>query len=196
MNKNLSAATLLVNPFQKIAGVKALIIGGAILLLMSFLGVMGNVYFNSALSIHIQTSSPDFFLLAYQNIVACLVLSICFALAAKLYRKKTRFIDFIGTVTFARYPYLFVTALMAIIQNINPGFLAFNEQKNAPLETSLGITIFGISLLILAAWQVATYFYAFKESSGLIGKKLWSGFILSLIVAEVITQQLTRLLIT
>jgi len=48
------------------------------------------------------------------------MLSVCFALTAKLFRKKIRLIDFLGTFAFSYYPSLISMIITAIAQSVNP----------------------------------------------------------------------------
>ena len=190
----------LINPFQKIAGVNALVWGMAVLIIMSYLGVVAKVYFPGVLSVlnasavaH-QKIEINFFLLAYQNLVAWLVLSGMFLMSAKIFQqKRVRLVDFLGTVALARFPYLVLTLLMSIIRVVNPGFLAIELNKGVSLQPSIAMSAFSAVVICLFIWQIATYFYALKESSGLIGKKLWLGFIVSLILSECIASPLTTI---
>jgi len=194
------SSSLLLNPFQKIAGGKALGIGIVILLCISYLGVIAKVYFLDPISI-INSSAVlkqaveiNFLFLAYQNIVSWLVLALLFRISAKvLQKKKTRMIDFLGTVALARFPGLLITIVCSILRVFNPGFLEIDLTKGLHMHVSFGEMVFGITVTILTVWQIITYFYALKESSGLDGKKLWIGFIVSLITACFIGQLLTTL---
>ena len=184
-------SSLWLNPFQKIAGFKALIMGMMILLAMSGMGVIAKVYFVGSISIinasavAKQTMDISFLLLAYQNIVSWLILSAMFILAAMiLQKKKIRIIDFLGTVSLARFPALLITILIGIVIMINPSILDVDMSKGISLHASFSQTLLGVLMMVLIVWQIFTYFYAFKESSGLIGKKLVLGFIASIIAAE------------
>ena len=184
-------SSLWLNPFQKIAGFKALIMGMMILLAMSGMGVIAKVYFVGSISIinasavAKQTMDISFLLLAYQNIVSWLILSAMFILAAMiLQKKKIRIIDFLGTVSLARFPALLITILIGIVRMINPSILDVDMSKGISLHASFSQTLLGVLMMVLIVWQIFTYFYAFKESSGLIGKKLVLGFIASIIAAE------------
>jgi hypothetical protein len=83
-------SSLLLNPFQKIAGFKALILGIIIMLTMSYMGVLAKLYFLGPLTIINasavvkQTMDIGFLLLAYQNIICLLILTILFFIAAKI----------------------------------------------------------------------------------------------------------------
>jgi hypothetical protein len=187
---------LLVNPFQKIAGVKALIFGLPILLVTTFLNTIanGSLVLSRTGFIQHQTTFPGFFALTCQYLVMWFILSICFALTATLFRKKIRFIDFLGTLAFAHYPSLLSAVIMATLQSINANFYSSMIKATTAPHFSLGTTTFLMFALIVSAWQMTTYFYAFKESSGLTSKKLGWGFAAPFIVAGIIATQIIKLI--
>lgn len=206
LNKKPSRAQLffsfLINPFQKIAGVKALILGLIIMASMSYLGVIAKAYFPEVLGFLNSTvvKNPkfqlNFFLLAYQNIVCWLTMSALYIIAAKILQpKKTRIIDFLGTVALSRYPYLVFTILTSILVTLDPNFANVDLSHGYPMHNSMLKNIFAMLFVVCAAWHIATYFYAFKESSGLHGHKLWLSVIVALILGDTISGFLTRLLI-
>ena len=61
------------------------------------------------------------------------------------------------------------------------------------MHPSLAMSAFSIIVIGLFVWQIITYFYALKESSGLKGKKLMLSFIVALILGEVIASPLTTI---
>ncbi|MBI2786847.1 MAG: hypothetical protein HYX60_11335 [Legionella longbeachae] len=191
-------SSLFLNPFQKIAGFKALIFGIIILLTMSYMGVLAKLYFLGPLTtinasaVVKQSMDIGFLLLAYQNIICLLILTTLFFIAAKmLQNKKLRIIDFLGTLSLARFPLLLFTVIVNFARMINPTILDIDMSKGIPLHSSMGLKILGVIGTVLIVWQIILYFYAMKESSGLVGKKLWLGFILPLIAGELIAFPLT-----
>ncbi len=189
--------SLLINPFQKIAGLKALSIGIILMLVMSAIGVYANIYIDGSIG-YFTTSNllkisraPSFLLLLYQNIVACLSLAILFYLAARLlHQKGIRFIDFLGTVTFARYPTCISLMFFILEKWLRPE--AFNDDLSKGLHFSI---IGSLSALLWTAcyiWQGMNYFFALKESSGLDGKRLWSAFLITMTVGDILAIILTR----
>ncbi len=190
--------SLLVNPFQKIAGLKALLLGMGVMIAMSFLGVLAKVYFPGPLSClnAVVIKNPkmqiNFFLLLYQNMISWLVLTVLFITAAKLFQqKRMRAIDFFGTVALSRIPFLVLTAMISIIQIVNPDFMNIDITKGIPIHASFVMNVFSLVIVFCCAWQIATYFYALKESSGLVGKKLWLSFIVAIILGEVLSSSVT-----
>ncbi|EHL32792.1 hypothetical protein [Legionella drancourtii] len=190
--------SLLVNPFQKIAGFKALILGLVLMVVMSVVGSYANVYYDGALAfifpLGIKTSvAPSFFLLLYQNLVICLTLSILFLVSSFVCRqKRIRYIDFFGTVFLSRYP-LFISLLFTMIHKfLDPK--PFNEDISQGFELHLSLigTVSNLIFLACIIWQIMTYFYALKEASGLDGKKLWGSFIACMLLGDIIAMTLSR----
>ena len=190
----------LINPFSKIAGSHALILGLIIMLSMSVLGIIANAYFPGILSIlnadviKNPAVSLNVYLLLYQVLTSWIVLTILFIIAAKICRQKNiRLIDFFGTVAFAHYPLLILTIFISIIQLVSPGFMDVDISKGLDLTQTLSLSYASFSIIVISCiiWQIITYFYAFKESSGLIGNKLWFGFIISIIIGFAISTPLT-----
>lgn len=192
-------SSLWLNPFQKIAGFKALLLGIIVLLVMSYTGALGGLYFlgplttiNASIVVK-QSQHIGFLLLAYQNTVSCLILTTLFFITAKiLTKKKLRIIDFLGTVTLSRFPLALFTVITSIVRMVDPTSLDIDMSKGLPLHTfTMGLFILSVIGMVIIVWQIITYFYAMKESSGLVGKKLWLGFIVSLVTAELIALPLT-----
>jgi len=197
LTKNSFCSTLensmLINPFQKIAGLKALCIGIIIMLVMSALGVYGSLGFLMTDVLKV-TIAPSFLLLLYQNIVACLSVAVLFYLAALLLRQKgIRIIDFLGTVTFARYPTCISLLFFILEKWLTPE--RFNEDFSKGISIHFSV-IGSISALLGTAcyvWQGMNYFFALKESAGLDGKRLWGAFLITMLIADILSMILTRL---
>ena len=191
--------SLLINPFQKIAGLRALIFGVIIIFAMSYFAVLAKIFCPGLLdflSVDVvgYTKIPfGFLLLIYQNTVSWLVLTIIFWVTAKILQQKhIRIIDFFGTVALARFPSLIFLVLLSIARIFSP--LNPNASERFFLtHNSLATNILHLIMYLFGVWQVATYFSALKESSGLTGKKLWIGFCVAIVVAEAISQPLTRI---
>lgn len=203
LTKNSFCSTLensmLINPFQKIAGFKALFIGLILMLVMSVIGVYANVYIDGSLGFIMTngfkaTRAPSFLLLLYQNMVACLSVAVLFYLSAILLRQKgIRIIDFLGTVAFARYPTCISIMFFILAKWLSPE--NFNEDFSKGFSFHFSITGSLSALLWTACyvWQGMNYFFAFKESAGLDGKRLWSAFLITMLVADILSSILTRL---
>jgi hypothetical protein len=191
-------STFLLNPFQKIAGVNALLLGVITLILTSFFGVTAQLYYLSpmstinALALAKQTLPHPVLFLLYQNVVCWLVLAILLMIGAKILQKKpVRIIDFLGTAALARFPTLVATIYLAILRVTYPSILYVDFSKGVQLHFSLAQYLFSAPVIVFAIWQAVIYFYAYKESSGLTGKKGILSFLAIIVLAECIAEPLT-----
>ena len=186
-----------VNPFEKIAGIQALFVGilvilglcaFAVLLNDNFPGVIDYLYSPYNYKLKAEFKITYSFVL-YQNILSCIVLSLLYYAVAKFYKQKgLRLIDFFGMVTLSRYPYLVQAFLSYIIFMIAPATrLTRGRVTYGILEIVDGVIVMGCGI-----WQLTTYFFALKESSGLSGKKLFTAYVISTGVSEIICAIITR----
>ncbi|WP_238585920.1 hypothetical protein [Legionella nautarum] len=187
--------SVLINPFQKIAGFKALLLGLILMVIMSSVGIAANVYFDGIIGFvfadNIKAMKPNFFLLLYQNAVVIFILASLFLAAALLLRqKRIRAIDFFGTVALSRYPILFVLPIVILQKYLEPH--KEDISKGFELHLTLLGTIGHFVFLICIIWQITTYFFALKEASGLEGRSLWLSFIVTVLLGDVIGLILTR----
>ena len=182
----------LINPFQKITGWPALLLGIMIAVVMSYVCWQEKFYIFSILDIARNTAVPHpkvaftFWLLLYQNAVNIGVLALVYILMAKLFRQKNvRIIDFFGMVAVARLPSLIVMVGVILVLKFMPTlqFLA--------IRPNLITSIYSLFVNVVILWQLAIYFYALKEASGLTGNKLIFAAFSSLILGTILTEQLT-----
>lgn len=190
--------SLLINPFQKIAGYNALLCGLVIMVAMSLVGVYAKIYIDGILgfmySQGIRTAiQPGFLLLMYQNTITWLIMAGLFLVTAIIFRqKRIRVIDFLGTTAMARYPIL-VSLIFTIIQVwLQPDLANQDFSKGYELHLSVINTVGGLIFMGCLIWVIMTYFFALKESSGLEGKRLWIGFLVCMALGDVIAMIGTR----
>ncbi|MSP53231.1 MAG: hypothetical protein EXR81_03140 [Gammaproteobacteria bacterium] len=191
-----SVISFLINPFQKITGMSALLPGVIILLLSSYVCWYTNFYVIDIFDIAQRKSVPHpnvpytFWLLIYQNAISWLTLSILYIVVAKLFQKKhLRITDFIGMVGLARLPFLF---LMLLLLGID--FFQANYIPSFFYQTWL-TALFQLFIYLLLFWQLALYFYALKEASGLTKNKLIFATIISLLIAFPLLRILTMIFV-
>ncbi|MBN9230949.1 MAG: hypothetical protein J0I93_08870 [Legionella sp.] len=188
----------LVNPFQVIAGYEALFLGLVLIIVMSLIGTYAEVYFDGILGFitpyNLIAMKPNFLLLIYQNSVAWLVLACTFYVTALLLRQKNqRIIDFLGTVSLARFPILIPLIFTAFQKYWSPNlFKAEDLSKGVELHLNVTNTLGWLVMMGSLAWILMTYLFAFKESSGAEGRKLWIGYITSIVIGNILAMILTR----
>jgi len=171
----------LINPFQKIAGFQAFFLGILFTIVMAFCANKADVHYPDIISL---TSSIElnkklnFIKILCEQLIQCTTLALFFYIFSLIYQNgKVRLIDFLGTVYFSRFPYFIMTLYILILRHLFPNILTGSGDH--PWRYAMYI----FSDLGLA-WQIITYFFAFKESSGLKDTRLWAGFILCIILAS------------
>jgi len=191
-------SSVLINPFQKIAGFKALLMGLVLMIIMSLVGVYANVFYDGSfgyvIPVGIKTHvKPNFLLLLYQNMAAVVLVSTLFLASALFFRQKgIRVIDFFGTVALARYP-IFICLLSTMVhQLLKPELFTQDFSQGYELHFDLINTLSTLLFLACFIWQIVTYFFALKESSGFEDKRLWSCFIVCMLAAESLAMICTR----
>ena len=121
----------MINPFKKLAGMQALLIGMVIIFSTAFLALIAKVYIISPLGIlfanGLKTKMPlTFGLLLYQSIVCWFGFALILYLTSLLFKQRgIRLIDFLGTVAIARFPYLIIMLLSIADRILNPAYLNY-----------------------------------------------------------------------
>ena len=164
------------------AGFQSFFIGLLLLVVMAYCATIAETHYPNLVSFISSAElnrKPKFFEILIELLIQCTILAFFFYFFARFVQKyKVRFIDFLGTVYFSRFPYFVLTIYIMIIRMFYPQILS------RPQDISLLADIMFIILYLGIAWQFITYFFAFKESSGLKDTKLWIGFILCLVLAS------------
>ena len=185
--------TVLLNPFDRISGWPAAMLGLLVAAMTSLIAREGKIHFPGFLDL--QAATPDLYFskltwlsLVSQNLINAIVfalisLMICLALRQKALRIQ----DFLGNAMLARFPYLFATLAITGITLAHPEIFTTDvEQLRTQVSYAPMILLILTSLLALA-WQLTVYYQAFKVSSGLKSKRLWLGFTSAIILSEILT---------
>ena len=176
---------LLWNPFSRIAGWQAFAIGLVIFVITTAVGKYANLAFDGAIDAHgggDAFTMTQAFLLAGISLLSVVVVMYLLAFALT---RQFRFIDILGTMTFARFPF-FIMAIAAFYTK----FPSTDEIINNPLSimSNISLIIFGIISIPVGIWVIALMYNAFKVSTGAKGPKLIAIFITGLILAEIISK--------
>ena len=166
----------LYNPFNRIAGGKALVIGLTVLLLTTFIAFKTGTHFNGLLNIDFAKDS-DYWIFLTENLSSWLFLSIFMYLSALILSKSNiRAIDILGTTSLARIP-----LLSAPLIRLVPAFQSF------VIQSWEMYFVYGVYLISLI-WTITLFFNAYKISCNLKNERLIISFILSLILSEIFTK--------
>jgi len=165
------------NPFERIAGWQALIIGIVAMALTAVIGKINHLAFDGALDVHTGASfgfSAAFAMQAVDFLSLFLTMwiaGVCFS------KSKLRVIDIAGTMALARAPML----LFAVI--------CFLPVAPAGLFDDIPrLVIFGLISILFAIWMIALMYNAYSVSCNLKGSKAVLSFIGALLVAEILSK--------
>ena len=184
----------LFNPFKFVAGLQALVIGLAIILLSGYIGSLSNTHFDGVLDVHTGRSAPVWFFLAEGTIDwVCLAVPLFF-FGLIVSRSSFRFVDVIGTQALARWPY--IIAAMVMFPDANrrvPEYILSQITQGASTATinSADVVVFGlvvIAAFLMLIWMVELMYRAYSVSCNIKGAGAVITFIVSLIGAEVLSK--------
>jgi len=182
---------LLMNPFTRIAGLPAFVLGLIFIVLIGFFGAANGVVFDGILDMHFPgkvTIVNSFLYLAIDLVSLILVMFF-----AGLFVSKTfRFVDILGTMTLSKAPFL-ILALVAY-------FVTVPEMKDIIkdpiiLFQSVSFLVILILSLPIIIWNITLIYNAFKVSCDVKGTSLNLTVIYGLLLSEIISKVLIYFLI-
>jgi len=184
----------LFNPFQFIAGGKALIIGVVIILVTSGLGSISNTHFDGVLDVHTGRAVPIWLFVA-EGFINWLSLAAMLAIFGLLLRRFSfRMIDIFGTQALARWPHI-ITAIVTLA----PGYQRYSAHisnkflKTCPVAMphqtdALFFALVLVVVICMAIWMVVLMYRAYSVSCNLKGAKAIGSFTAGLIIAELLSK--------
>lgn len=170
------------NPFDRLNGPVAALVGAVGLLLCSWLCYITGTHLNGFLNINFASDSPWQYYLT-ENITHLVFVSLFLAAAGLLFGKsRFRVVDLAGFVLLARLP-LLLTPMVRWIGAI----------RTFPL-LSWATAVLAIIFLLSAIWTITLTYQGFRVACNMKGKSLTLSFILSLLLAEAATKILIYLI--
>ncbi|MEO6818970.1 MAG: hypothetical protein ABI204_04545 [Ginsengibacter sp.] len=170
----------LFNPYRKVAGSKALMIGFAIALFTLAVAPFSHAAFDGVLDLHTKIFENVW---AYSLLyfISWIMIVAGFGIAAVLFSKSQyRWIDILGTTLLAKAPLLFLAIVNFLSQDI-----PIKDLSDVAVFFTLRNVIVIIIDTLCAIWMVALLYNAYSVSLHIKGNKLIWSFILILILAEI-----------
>jgi len=182
----------LANPFERIAGFKALIIGLLGVFAAGTIGYYSKTHFDGILNIH-SGLQGSLFLHLSEPIISILTISLWFLTGSWILSpSKIRAIDVIGTQFFAFLP-LVPASLIGFsgsMERFNQQMMDYIQHPTQPISLSTGDSVVTgfliLIILVLTIWSGTLIFYACKISANLSNKKLIPLFISGIIIGMAI----------
>jgi hypothetical protein len=175
---------LIFNPFTRIAGWQAFVLGLVIIVLTGITGTLGNAIFDGVIDMHLvrETNlqrSFSYMLISITSLVVVMWITGLFI------SKGFRFIDILGTMTLSRAPFL-VMAIAGLFTKA-PDMDQLLKDPMAILSSASFLTTIVLSIPILI-WSVTLMYNGLKVSCGVKGSRLTAAFIVAVFIAEAISK--------
>jgi len=189
--------SLLVNPFERIAGWPALVAGLCAMALATVIGRMAGIYFDGTLDIHgshVQHSVGTALLMhgiGWASLVLCLALAGLIFSRTRAGRTRFRMIDLAGTLALARTPYL----LLAVALSILPAGLVSTGIISMSSSDIVRVVIFGLACVVLLTWMIWLSYNAYSVSCNIRGVRGGLSFAGGLVAAEALSKWVLVLLL-
>ena len=178
----------LFNPFIRVAGGQALVVGIGVILVTAVIASMGEVRLDGLLDLHTVRNVPLMFSIA-EGLSNWLVISVLLTVAALAFGSSTvRVLDVAGTQAMARSPLLLGVLVSALPWVRN----ALDAQAESVLSgqppEALGAAFVGMAAVALSIiWMVALMWKGFSVSTNMKGARAVTLFVVAVLVGEVLT---------
>jgi len=166
---------LIFNPFEKIAGYTALVVGLAIILLTSFLAALNGIHFDGVLSVQLGAYT-GFHVPFAESLINYTFLCLTGYIVCRIFSKSNfRIIDLSGTIAFSRYPLLIATAM---------GFIPGIDRQNPYNMINF---LVGFAVIFCVVWSQILLYNSLHISANLKGNKKWIAYIILITFTAVIS---------
>ncbi|MBK5722515.1 hypothetical protein JGH11_16700 [Dysgonomonas sp. Marseille-P4677] len=202
MKSNRVLIEWLFTPFKFLAGMKALIIGLIVMVVLSVLGYLSETHFDGALDIHYGCSTVDSVYLthALYQLLAWGTMTIIFYLTARVVTKTAiRLIDMAGTIALSQLPLIFA-ALLGFIPSFHLCFGDLDTTNIADVMAMLQdnivvLIVCSVVTMIFVIWSIVLKYNAYSVSANLKGVAGGVSFTIALIIAEIVSKILIYILL-
>lgn len=189
MSKN-NSTELLINPFNKTAGAKALIIGLVLFIATIIIAQLHHIVFIGVISIKLSNQSlGNALIFGLSGLL--LLITLLYTMGRLLSKSSIRIIDIAGTLSLAKAPLLLI-ALIYSIPLVMKGTIEVTSSLLPSTHVSLpspgNYVFFGIFIIIVlisSIWMLILSYNAFSISCNVKGIKSIVSFIAAIILTEI-----------
>jgi len=193
---------LLLNPFTRIAGLKALLFGIIGMLVAGYISFYSKIFYDGVLNIHSGLDAP-LSIHVFWPFANVLFLGIWFTIFGKmLSQSRIRIIDIFGTQAFAFLP-LVPASLMGfsksmdrigeILMKVDPRIFIIDMFQMQDIIFAVFMVIITIPLTV---WSAIWIYNGFKESANLPHKKVIPVYIAAIILGMILPKIIMGAFIT
>lgn len=194
MKTNRNFLRIIINPFNRIAGFQALIVGFAFIAATSVFAYIFGTHFNGLLDIKFGSLEVEYYVFFLYGVInVSVVSSFLYAAARMISKSRIRFIDVIGTQALARYPYLIAPFLNINTISERAGayimykFLNVGESVQIENYELILAALFILIMLVLIIWMITLMYNAYRVSCNVKGANAVLSFIIVIFIAEILS---------
>ncbi|RYE20333.1 MAG: hypothetical protein EOP42_27635 [Sphingobacteriaceae bacterium] len=161
-----------------VAGWQALSFGLLLMAITTVTAFFSHTNFDGAIDVHFNPNFPFWFHVFEQLNAWLSTVIVFFIIGILLSKSNIRLIDVAGTLALARAPMLFAALI---------GFVPALHQLPTP-DHLFAIAVWGLLAAIVSIWTIALMYNAFIISCNLKSNKAIVGFIISIVLAEIVSK--------
>jgi hypothetical protein len=187
---NAEVKTTLFNPFEKIAGSRALILGLTLMVLSAVGGWYGGINFDGVIDMHITQFNHKLQTHIIEVItVWFLFAAVLFATGTIVSKSRIRIIDVFGTQALARWPFLLMVVITLLFnadkvsQHLMWVYLGIGEPADPSAVDYVLYGFYILFTLIFAIWAIYLMYKAYSVSCNVKGARGIISFIAALFIA-------------
>lgn len=180
-------AQRLLNPFNHIAGARALLYGLAVIVVTSVLAYFKGLHFDGTLDVHFGSKQNLLYHFTEQLSIVICNSAVFYCCGLVVSRSRIRLVDIAGTMALSRWPMLLV-ALVALLPIEQPVI----SQQEFHIDPWFFFQAF--LMLVCTVWMVILMYHAYVVSTNAKRPKAGWSFGLGIVAAEVITKVIFYLL--
>ena len=184
---------ILYNPLAVLRKGNGLFAGLIVVIVLTWVAWWGGVHLDGALDLHINPVRPSAGLVIMESLIDWISLAVLLFAASKVFGGNGGLAGHFAATGLAKFPMILAAivssrqllgAAMLKAITVKPEEIILHPQAiNAP-----ALIIGGLLIVGLVAWSVVMLVYGFKEVSRLHGGKMAAGFVIGLILAEVVSK--------
>lgn len=187
---------LLLNPFERFAGTEALLAGLAVMLLTALPAVYGGIHLDGVIDLHAGAAVTWKQALAEALTDWLVMVAVIYLSGRTVSRSAIRLIDVLGTQALARFPFLPAVGISVLL--FNDRILAYVKhtvsQQGDAVEISaaewIAFVCMALVIILCLVWTIVLMYRAYSVACNAKGTKGVVSFIVSLLLAEVISKLL------
>ncbi len=190
--KNISQ--ILFNPFERIAGLRSLLLGLAIMFLTSVIAYFSNARFDGVIDMH-GGEKVDYYYYLIDGLIAWLSMVVIFYPVSLFVTKlKSRFIDVAGTLLLARFPMIIDALILFYLKNseVNKFLESVVLKTNVVYNIQIMDWMFFVGSMLLmimsTVWFIALCYNSYKVNTNLKGVKAVWIFVVGILLAEILSK--------